>query len=397
MSTAELNRHKWLQDRLRGIGASEWATVLGIDPRKSRFELACEKLGEIPPVDYSDREDIEFGHLFEPVALQVLAKRTGRQVEPWPQDKIVVSPTHDFIFATPDALQVDQQKGEGVAETKNRCEWMAREWQTEPPLLVQVQIQAQMFATGRTWGSICVILGGNRFRHFDVDRDDVFIEAALPALEEFWALVQAGRKPDPVATAACAKAIARLHPDDNGQEIELPRAFDGSYSELTALKACIKTLETRKTEIENRVKLALGDNTFGLLPSGNSFSWKTQGRVTTCPHCSEVISDSTFRVLRQHKPKKGYGHRDMHSDCQEAIAQATAALLAHGATLRHESDAGSRYFLLAGDFEIRLSDHEPNEKTDAWMGRKSVASIRVDQPDWRDQLEAVTGPLMIEN
>lgn len=397
-ATAELTtgRDQWKQRRMSGLGASEWLTVLGMNPQKSAFELACEKLGEIEPENLDDQEDVIFGRLLEPVALNELARRTGRIVTHWPQDQVVVSPSHDFLFATPDGLQEDKELGHGVAETKNRNEWMAREWKESAPLAVQVQVNAQMFCTGRMWGTICVILGGNRFRHFDVQRDDSFIAAALPLLEAFWTALRAGQKPDIVPTASVTRAIKKLHPLDNGNEIELPETFDGVYDELTAISARLKALETRKEYLQNGVRLAIGDNTFGTLPTGRSFSWKTQNRSQCCPNCQTIISESTYRVLRQAKAPKGKAVFLLDAERKAIVAQVTAALLAHGAMLRFESPSGSRYFVLAGELELRVSDHEPNEKTDNWMGRKQVASIRVDQPEWREQLELITGPLQIE-
>ena len=49
--------------------------------------------------------------------------------------------------------------------------------------------------------------------------------------------------------------------------------------------------EADKTALENRIKAAIGDNTYGLLPNGGKYSWKTQQRK------AYQVSASSRRVL----------------------------------------------------------------------------------------------------
>lgn len=388
-------RETWKRDRMRGIGASEWSTILGIDPKKSRFALACEKLGEIEPDNLDDLEHIEFGNAMEPVILSFLAKRTGRTVDRWPQDQMAWHPKYSFLFATPDGLQIDPIKGRGVAEAKNRNEWTGREWKDSPPLLVQIQIQAQMEILGLEWGTICTAIGGNRFKWFDVERNQRFIDSAIPALAEFWDLIKAGKKPEIDATPSCTAAIKKLHPNDNGEEIQLPETFDTVYAELKELKSRKSMLESRIEFLNNSVKVAIGPNSYGMLPTGNSFSFLTQNRVKHCPHCKLVVSESEPRVLLQRKPGKKDVRAALLAEYPQNVAKVTAALLSIGAFLRHESER-SRYFVLASGFEIRVSDHDPNQNTDRWMSNNNVTSLRLDQPNWREDLQLIVGDIEID-
>jgi len=391
MSNVEPSRDAWLANRKNGIGASEWAAALGLHPTVSPFQLALEKQGKVEPANLDDQEDIEFGKAMEPVSLGFLAKRTGREVMPWPQDEMAVSEEKPFLFATPDAIQIDSDKGRGVVETKNRNEWSGREWKGSPPLLVQIQLQAQAFVLGLEWGTICAVIGGHKFRSFDVDRNDNFIASAVKGLERFWDLVCSDKTPDIDATKSCSVSVAKLYPDANGLSVALPPAFKQDFAELTALKRFEKAIKNRKQEIETRVKAAIGENEIGLLDDGSSFSWREQSRVVLCKHCGEAVSDSEFRVLRQHDCKTSSKH-----SVAAMLAYATAVLIAQGATLVHQSKSGSRYIELAGGLQLRIADHDPNDATEGWMGRNEVASIRVDQPDWKDQLQTIVGPLNLE-
>ncbi len=78
----------------------------------------------------------------------------------------------------------------------------------------------------------------------------------------------------------------------------LPAEAADWTDEIEAAKEQIKSAEAMKTAAENRIKAALGDATFGLLPNGGLWSWKTQTR-------KEYVSpETTFRVLRRVTAKK---------------------------------------------------------------------------------------------
>lgn len=129
----------------------------------------------------------------------------------------------------------------------------------------------------------------------DIQRDDAFIEAALPHLEAFWQHVES-RTPPPVdASPATAKILQKLHPEDSGETIDLPAEADRWHAELVEVKEKLKVLGELKTLNENRLKAAIGDGTFGQLPSGIRYSFKTQTRA------AHEVKASTFRVLRTAK------------------------------------------------------------------------------------------------
>lgn len=376
-------REAWLRERKRGIGASEWAVALGFSPRKSPFQLALEKLGRIEPENFDDNEDIEYGLLMEPVTLEVLRRRTGRVVNPWPQNEFIRHPELSYLGCTPDAIQIDKDRGEAPAQAKNNNAFLIKEWRESPPLLTQVQIQAEIFVMEKSWGTLCATVGGNRFRYFDVDRNDRFINAALPVLKRFWDAISAGELPDVDPSHSTAVALAKMFPESNGLTVQLPGEFGKHFTELEAVKRCQKALKSRRGHLENLFKEAIGENTTGELPDGRFVTWKEQTRK------EHVVRESTFRVMRQH------GASDFIESPESIVARCTAALLAMGATLYHESESGSRYFELPGGLIIRLADHEANEATEGWMERREVFGIRTDKSDWQEQLEAVTGPLML--
>lgn len=288
---------QWLSDRRTGIGGSDAPTVLGENRFQSRYELWAEKTGRIEPDDLSDNEAVEFGHKLERIVLETLAERTGRVVNGWPQTESVVHPTIPFMRCTPDGTYECDDLGSGLVQAKTTSAFLAGDWQSEPPLAAQIQLQHEMEVMGYSRGTLAVIIGGQSFDWFDIERNDKFIAALKVAEAEFWQLVESDTPPAVDSSLSCAKAIAKLHPDDNGEVIVLPAEATGWANDLDSAKSRIKEMEEVKRENENRIKAAIGDNTIGVLPDGSQFTWKTQTRA------AHEVKESKFRVLRTKKGK----------------------------------------------------------------------------------------------
>lgn len=71
VKTTELSRADWLEVRRTGIGGSDAAAAVGLNPYKSQLELWLEKTGrdaELPKPDPNDTtEPIYWGTLLEPI------------------------------------------------------------------------------------------------------------------------------------------------------------------------------------------------------------------------------------------------------------------------------------------------------------------------------------------
>jgi len=293
MKTAE--RTDWLQGRKLGIGASEAAAVLGVDPWKSPFQLWSEKIGIVDQDDLSENEAVEFGiRLEQPVAM-AYADRTGRNVAMWPPYCIARHSQIDWMCCTPDATQIDEIRGEGLVQVKTTSAWKQHEWAEGPPLAYLVQCQHELAVTGHDWTTLVVLIGGQRLRFFDINRNEQFIAGLIPKLEEFWNLIQTRTPPEVDGSLATAKVLAKLHPEDSGDTVALPQDAREWAATLEAAKQTIKDMEAVKTEAENKLKAAIGSATFGMLPDGARYSWKTQTRK------SYVVEENTFRVLRKLK------------------------------------------------------------------------------------------------
>lgn len=292
---------QWLADRLTGITATDAAVICGASKWKSPYKLYLEKRKEIEPDDLSDLEWIKWGNILEPVIARQYVERTGSAMSMWPRFTIARHGKHDWKICTPDATQWNIGDEEcldtGVLEIKTAGTFRRGDWEPEPPLAYQVQVQHQMDVLGLEWGTIAVLFGGQQFRWFDVVRDDSFIATMHNVLHQFWQRVQDGDPPLIDGSESTAKALFKLHPKDNGESIALPAEADTWDSQLSGIKAEIKELEAEKRSMENFLKDSIGDNTYGTLADGSRYSWKHSERD------GFTVEPSTRRTLRREKAK----------------------------------------------------------------------------------------------
>jgi putative phage-type endonuclease len=306
-------RREWLKQRRTGIGASDAAIILGLSPWKSPLALLTEKLGLDNPDDAEPPEMTspqKWGLRLENAVGLGFAEETGRKV--YAGDPYVVARNKDypFIMATLDRTQVltpDSERppfavgdGErGALELKTAGFQKMDDWEEEPPLYYQVQLQQQMFVEEYKWGSLAVLIGGQTFRYKDMERNDRFIELLVRKCREFWQHVQSGVPPSVDAHDSTKEALHRMFPNAMDLDVvPLPAEADDWDEQLRAAKDAIKAAEEQKTLAENHLKMALGDHVAGITPAGITYRWKNE------PRDGYVAAPSNPRVLRRSEPKK---------------------------------------------------------------------------------------------
>lgn len=291
------DRDSWLLARRHGIGASDAAVVLGLSPWASPLTLYCDKLGIAEP-EPAELERLEWGHALEvPIAARY-ARETGRGVTDPGRYTIRVSADHPFQIATLDREAVHPEKGPGVVEIKNVGAFRFDDWVDEPPLLYQVQLQHQLAVTGYTWGSLAVLIGGQRFYWIDIDRNQTFINVLTAIEADFWQRVQNLNPPPPDASEACRDVLRRLFPKEQAGKVVALTADAAEWDEKRIVAmAAMEAAKVAKTEAENWLVAALGDAEAGLLPDGTRYTYKSQTRK------GYTVDPATFRVLRRTGPK----------------------------------------------------------------------------------------------
>jgi putative phage-type endonuclease len=279
----EAGRREWQRARKQGIGGSEAATLFNrpgriVNKWQSAFSLYQKK---VSPEDLDeDNPTLELGRRLEPAVREMYIDKVGRTVTGG--FTLLAHPDYDFMIANTDGriAPVPEHDGEGVYEGKTQNFFVKHDWKQEVPLLYRVQLQHYLAVTGLSWGSFaCFELGAADWFHWgDEERNDKFIQALYDLEWEFWSKhVLARIPPDPDGSTATTKALKLLHPNDNGRVIFLPPEATGWLTERAEISAEMKTLKARQAEVDNRIRAALGDHSYGALEDGRGVSYKTQG------------------------------------------------------------------------------------------------------------------------
>jgi len=264
------DREDWLEKRTAGIGASEMAAVMGLSKWRSAYELALEKMGEIPPVDPSDVEAIEWGHKLEPIIIQTFGERTGRLVRP--SGQLLRSREHPWAQCTLDAWTLEPSEVELLSieevaankarwqplEAKTHSAYQIADWADGAPEPYFIQVQHQLLVTGASRGAIACLIGGARFVWQDIPRDERMIRRIIWHGERFWQRVIDRDPPEPDGSESAARAIARHYPEDDGSEVVLSEDLACYADEIVRLRAEARTTEAALRASEARIRLAMG-------------------------------------------------------------------------------------------------------------------------------------------
>lgn len=144
---------EWLQERKRGLGASDAGTIIGVNKWKSNVELWREKVGIQEPEDISHKSYVQYGHDAEPHlrALFALDHPELRVTYESPY-KMIFSDELPFLFATPDGeleeLATGRLGGLEIKTTEIMHPRQWAEWKGRIPDQYFAQVCHQFLATG---------------------------------------------------------------------------------------------------------------------------------------------------------------------------------------------------------------------------------------------------------
>lgn len=261
------------QARLNGLGGSDAAAVVGLSPYKSPYQLFLEKRQEAPVSD-EESECILWGSVLEEPVAEEWARRTNRKIRRQP---MMTSAAHPFMLVNLDRQIIGDVRGPGVLEVKCFGEWSGRGISNleQLPDHVYLQLQHALAVTEYEWGSVAILVGGQRLVHFDIERNDEVIAELIRQEAEFWERVQTGNPPSIDGSARTGELLKKLYPSDTGKTlvIDAPPLIEAARL-LVSAKAVVKNAEADITLYENQLKSAIGDASEAKIEGFGSITWK---------------------------------------------------------------------------------------------------------------------------
>lgn len=251
------NTDAWHAARRNGIGASEIAAVVGLSPFESAFSLWHRKKGNIPGPDPSNPL-FYWGHALEPLVAQKFIeehrelgkRRMGtycHSERPWQ-------------FANVDRALVrhsDPEKLEAPLEIKTTR--YGDNWgpsgSTEIPLHVRCQVMQQMDVFSAPYAWVAVLIGGNDYREYRIEFDETDAAALRDAGAAFWASLQTKDEPPIDASFNTYEAVRELHPDIDGEDVDVNPAL---YARYAATKADADSAADAHRQAKSELLAAIG-------------------------------------------------------------------------------------------------------------------------------------------
>lgn len=269
------DRSKWLEMRKCGIGGSEAAAIVGLNPWKSAFQLWMEKTGQVEPEDLSDNEYVYWGNVLEQAVADRFCELTGKKVQ---LRGMLQDDEYPYMLASVDRMVVGENAG---LECKKTNAFNNKAWaDDELPDSYYIQCQWYMMVTGCEKWYIAVLIGGNKFIWKEVPRNAADIEALRKDAVDFWSMVTTGTMPPVDGSENCSNALAQKFKGKKDLAINLPAAAKYCIDRLREIKETIVELEGQKKLSENELKAMLGDAEIGVIGE-DRVSWKVQnGRIT---------------------------------------------------------------------------------------------------------------------
>lgn len=291
VDTRSLNREEWLKVRQGGIGSSDAAAAVGLNPYKSPLELWMEKTGRVTTMEEPPRQDspLYWGTLLEPYVASAYMELTGRKVRRI--NAVLRHPTFSFMLANIDREVIGCPEVQ-VLECKTAGEFGSRLWRDGVPEYVQLQVQHQLAVTGKKAADVAVLLCGQQLEVHRIARDDEVISRLVVLEAAFWERVVQDTAPPADGSKSSAQALRQLYRGndstvDFSENTELSHAF----GELVALQAALEDEQGRAEVMKQRLQEAIGEASRALF-AGGEVSYKrskdgtaidTRRLVEECP------------------------------------------------------------------------------------------------------------------
>lgn len=281
--TQQLPLEQWLQVRQGGIGSSDAAAAVGLNPFKSQLELWMEKTGRgdrLPAVDpQDDTTPLYWGTLLEPIVAAHYTRRTGNRVRRI--NAVLQHPDHSWMLANIDrevmgsaTVQLLECKTAGIHGA-----WL---WRNGVPEYVHLQVMHQLAVTGKQAADVAVLIGGQELKVFRIERDETMIAQLISLERQFWGYVERDQEPPADGTDSADVALRALYPRDSGGTLDLRQdlVMSAVFSDLVAVREVLSTNTALEAQLKQSIQQRMGEASHALFDGGEvSFKRSKDGTV----------------------------------------------------------------------------------------------------------------------
>lgn len=274
VNASAISREEWLAWRRTGIGGSDAAAVIGLNPFRSRIEVYADKMGMMP--EKEDTESMRLGRDLEQYVADRFCEETGKKVRRnnfmWCHDE------HRCMIADVDREVIGENAG---LECKTTQAWGGKVvMKGEIPLTYYTQCMHYMAVMGYDRMYLGVLIFGRGFFHFVIERDEEEIAALTAAETAFWRdHIEAGISPAPDGSVSAEAAVEAMWGNKYDDSQIMLHEYEDDMRELMELNATMKQIKKQADTVKQRLQSAMGENIVGC-STRYQITWAPQDRST---------------------------------------------------------------------------------------------------------------------
>lgn len=254
------------------IGGSDIASIFGVSPWKTAYELWEEKTTGWTGESTLERDKVlNRGKKLEPIVIEMLQEE--RDVWVLERNQVHTDLEHSFLRAEIDFEYVidaslteyepyepEAKANIGNGDVKTVHPFAANDWGEEGtdefPIYYCLQFMHGLMVTGRQVCMVAALIGADDLRVYEVKRDEELIAEIRKRAVSFWYDNIANRVPPPIQTSDdAAKMLSRFQ----GFTLEADEATARELRIIKGIKAAEKLLGAKREAAELKVKTALVD------------------------------------------------------------------------------------------------------------------------------------------
>lgn len=287
IDTAGMDNDRWLECRMHGplgdipytVGGSDVAAIFGVSPWTTPLELWLIKKGRIKPPEKSNANQLQMGHLLEPIAAYWYEKKSGNAVTE--DTNLYQHADHPYALANFDRRFTRASDGEpGILECKSCTYHKAGDWAEDAiPLYYELQLRFYLAVADVDIGAFSAVWGNNPDNDLampEIVRDRAKEDMIFERLEEWIWSLENDKPPtmQDVKPKLALESLARIY---GSSQKNLPTVeFSGKYEkslrkiamlqgELSTRNAEIKKLEKEIEAHSVRIAEAMKEHEHGIL------------------------------------------------------------------------------------------------------------------------------------
>ncbi len=279
------------EQRKHHLGSSDVATLFGLNPFQSQYDIWLEKTGQLEP-DESKTSHLDTGNEFEPVIL----RRTERILGVLKRNQYRSAKRLGLpLGANIDALAVEHGGRPVEAKTSGLFwpvdEVWGEEGTDEVPDRVSVQAHVHMITTDTDLCYVPALFWGLRFAMYEVGRDDGMVTMIKDHTCAWWDKhVVRGIPPEGEVALDVVKRVKR----DPGKIVEVSEEDMIRWRRLVSLATKV---EKKKKEMVAKILQQMGDAAVGRCSIGEVY-------ISESERSGYVVEPKTSRTVRFRKVKE---------------------------------------------------------------------------------------------